>query len=379
MIWNWGLLSCIYKPQLPLPPLTHVSIRPRSDHGVIRGDVGAEAQDRKPAVWERPLRRHHGLRPAQSKNWAWNLPIHVLRHGKSSRLSSFTVLMCCEFVRKQTRYFIYFHGKNIIERKTYNSVISLLVSVCFNSKIQGRYSISYYFRSIIDQILKYFVYLWYKWNIWCKVFEHILTVEFISTTMNLNWTSVSISCVLRWSFEMWSCMMFDLTRQRSNTWASPACSPTTSDSLTIKNEHTVCLCLCVSVCVCSRGSRWWWQSSWQRLTLTSTSPSCIPAGSTLQVAPAHTHAQHSQNYSVFERNRPSMLPDAYPSLFLPLSVSVCLSQRWPMPCQTSIALWRTVCGPRSRGLTPCFGWLSRRLQPQTPADVSTRVCCKSCV
>lgn len=60
-----------------------------------------------------------------------------------------------------------------------------------------------------------------------------------------------------------------------------------------------------------------------------------------------------------------------------LRLSVCLSQRWPMPCQTSIGLWRTVFGPQSRGLTLWFGWLSLRLQPQTPADVSTRVCCKT--
>lgn len=38
-----------------------------SDHSVVRRDVGAEAQDRKPAVWERSLRWPHGLRPAQGK------------------------------------------------------------------------------------------------------------------------------------------------------------------------------------------------------------------------------------------------------------------------------------------------------------------------
>lgn len=47
--------------------VTHIHICTRSDHSVIRGHVGAEAPDRKPAVRQGALRRHHGLRSAQSK------------------------------------------------------------------------------------------------------------------------------------------------------------------------------------------------------------------------------------------------------------------------------------------------------------------------
>lgn len=50
-----------------LHPVTQIHICTHSDHSVIRGNVGAEAPDRKPAVRQGALRRHHGLRSAQSE------------------------------------------------------------------------------------------------------------------------------------------------------------------------------------------------------------------------------------------------------------------------------------------------------------------------
>lgn len=90
--------------------------------------------------------------------------------------------------------------------------------------------------------------------------------------------------------------------------------------------------LCVRVC--SRGSRWWWQSSWRRHTPTSTSPSCILAGLTLQVLSANTHAQCWESTATKDldkfntiaiyctKNQSSLLPNSYSSLFP--SISVCV-------------------------------------------------------
>lgn len=111
-----------------------------------------------------------------------------------------------------------------------------------------------------------------------------------------------------------------------------------------------------SVCVSPRGSRWWWRSSLQRPTRTSTSPSCIPAGWTHRVI-----------------GRELNVTTATGAFSNETSLSLRLSQRWPTPCQTSTAPWRRACAPRSRGPTPWCGWPSLKLPPQTLADASIRV------
>lgn len=71
-----------------LHPVTHIHICTQSDHSVIRGHVGAEAPDWKPAVRQGTLRWYHGLRSAQSKTmgmtchmdcWkSWNSVINLV-------------------------------------------------------------------------------------------------------------------------------------------------------------------------------------------------------------------------------------------------------------------------------------------------------------
>lgn len=117
-----------------------------SDHSVIRWNAGAEAQDRKPAVWERPLRRHHGLRPAQSKIWTGSIYSSQL-----TRLVRFNVLQLSEFSRNRTSL------KSLKMSENKKSIISLLVIV---SMYQNMTILS----TVFNQILKEHICLWYSWQ-----------------------------------------------------------------------------------------------------------------------------------------------------------------------------------------------------------------------
>lgn len=76
----------------------------------------------------------------------------------------------------------------------------------------------------------------------------------------------------------------------------------------------------VHLCACSRGSRWWWRSSWPRHTLTSTSPSCTLAGSTLQVTSTCWELTASKDLDKFD-----IIDLHKPPNTLVLSLSVCPS------------------------------------------------------